>query len=311
MLHRNGEDSAVIKEKPRYVTKLDSSGNFHFRYLSAGTYHLYALEDRSRSRRYFDGKQLFGFANDPVQISSDVLPITLYAFVEEKITTAATSSLSFNRTGGDKTDNEKLKYASSVSAGRQELITDLTIQFQYPLKVFDSTLLHLSTDTTFIPEKNYVVGIDSLNKRITLKTTWKPGTRYNLIIDKEFAEDSLGNKLAKSDTLVFTARKLSDYGSVKINYPNADLSKNPILLFYIGNIETNSIPLTAKSFYQPLFSPGNYELRVLFDENKNGKWDTGEFFVKHKQPELVLLIKDKFTVKENFDNELDLVIPDR
>src|SRR5690606_16958881 len=29
MLHRSGEDSAVAKERPRYYTKLDSSGRFH------------------------------------------------------------------------------------------------------------------------------------------------------------------------------------------------------------------------------------------------------------------------------------------
>ena len=30
MLYQSGEDSALIKEKPRYITKVDGKGNFRF-----------------------------------------------------------------------------------------------------------------------------------------------------------------------------------------------------------------------------------------------------------------------------------------
>jgi hypothetical protein len=45
MLHKNGDDSAVVNEKPRYLTRLDSSGNFRFRNLPSGTFYIYALQD--------------------------------------------------------------------------------------------------------------------------------------------------------------------------------------------------------------------------------------------------------------------------
>src|SRR5215470_8661602 len=38
ILHKNGDDSAVVNEKPRYATHLDSSGNFTFRNLPPGTF---------------------------------------------------------------------------------------------------------------------------------------------------------------------------------------------------------------------------------------------------------------------------------
>ena len=44
----------------------------------------------------------------------------------------------------------------------------------------------------------------------------------------------------------------------------------------------------------------------LFDENKNGIWDAGKFFGKHKQPELVKPIERKITVKANWENEFDI-----
>ena len=45
MLHTNADDSAVVKERPRYITKLDGKGNFIFKNLPPGTFYLYALKD--------------------------------------------------------------------------------------------------------------------------------------------------------------------------------------------------------------------------------------------------------------------------
>ena len=52
-------------------------------------------------------------------------------------------------------------------------------------------------------------------------------------------------------------------------------------------IVVKSFPLSGAELNQSIFLPGDYELRVLYDRNKNGKWDPGQFFGKHIQPELV------------------------
>jgi hypothetical protein len=43
VLHRNLDDSAVVKERPRYIAKLDGKGNFQFRNLAAGTFAVYVV----------------------------------------------------------------------------------------------------------------------------------------------------------------------------------------------------------------------------------------------------------------------------
>src|SRR6188768_1096214 len=109
MLHRSGEDSAVTKENPRYITKLDGKGNFRFQYLPPGTFYLYALKDEGGSRRYF-GKSLFAFADSAVEIKPDAAPVTLYAFEEQK-EQLPSSGISFtggNRPGA-KSDERRLK----------------------------------------------------------------------------------------------------------------------------------------------------------------------------------------------------------
>ena len=310
MLHHNGEDSAVIKENPRYVTTLDSSGNFRFQHLAAGTYYAYALKDDTRSRRYLSEGQLFGFSDEPVYVSPDPIPLTLYAYIEKK-DAGTSSSLSLNRGAVSRQDAGKLKYTTNMGIGLLDITKDLIISFEQPLRNFDSSLLLFSTDSTFIPNKNFTLELDSLHKKITLKTSWLPGTLYNLVINQDFAEDTLGNKLSKTDTLKINTRKLSDYGSLRINFSNTDLSKSPVLFFYLGSLQMGSFPLTSSVFYQPLFLPGDYDLRILFDDNKNGKWDPGEFFEKRKQPEIVRPIKTKLNIRVNMDNEFDLAMPDK
>lgn len=44
-------------------------------------------------------------------------------------------------------------------------------------------------------------------------------------------------------------------------------------------------------------------MRILYDNNKNGVWDTGNFKSK-KQPEVVQLITKPLSVKSNWDNEV-------
>jgi hypothetical protein len=48
---------------------------------------------------------------------------------------------------------------------------------------------------------------------------------------------------------------------------------------------------------------------MLEDANKNGKWDPGEFFGKHLQPEIVRPVSRRITVKPDYDNEFEIEAP--
>ena len=246
MLHKSGEDSAVIKERPRYISKLDGKGNFRFQYLPGGTFYLYALKDDSRSGRYSVG-QLFAFADSAIEIRSNTSPVTLYAFAEEKkAQQGPTVSLSGAIRGpAGRGDERRLRFTTNLSGKIQDLLGNFTLSFEHPLRNLDTSKLQFSTDSTFNPIP-VSWEIDSLKKKLTPKITWKENTLYNLILDKDFAEDTSGRKLLKTDTLSFTTRKQDDYGSVKISFTNIDLSKNPVLQFSQGwNCMIKYIPLNA------------------------------------------------------------------
>lgn len=308
MLHRSADDSAVANEKPRYIAKLDGKGNFRFRYLPTGTFYLYAIKDESGTRRYYSPTQLFAFADSAITIDTDTPPITLFAYAENK-KDQQTPQVSFGGgnkgAAGNKADDRRIKYTTNLSAGTQDLLENFIINFVQPLINLDTLKMQLSTDSAFIP----VTGswqLDTTNKKLTLKTTWKESTVYNLILDQAFAEDSLHHQLLKTDTLHFRTRKLEDYGSVRISFKNLDLAKNPVVQFLQGSRVVKSFPLNSAEFYQNLFFPGEYQLSILYDDNKNGKWDPGEFFGVHKQPELVSPLKDKITIRANWENEFEI-----
>ena len=309
MLHRSGDDSAVVNERPRYIAKLDGKGNFRFRYLPAGTFYLYALKDEGGARRHSE-KNLFAFADSAIEIKPGTSPVTLYAFTEVKDQpTAPVATINFtgNRGGVSRQDDRRLKFTTSLSGTAQDLLAGFNLNFDRPLRNIDTSKLQLSTDSAFnkIPA---AWEIDSANKKLTLKTTWKENTLYNLILDKEFAEDTSGRKLLKTDTISFTTKKQADYGSIKISFVNIDLTKNPVVQFLQNGQVIKTFPLTSSELYEALFNPGDYDLSILFDENKNGKWDPGKFFGGKKQPELVRPLSKKITIRPNWDNEHEITL---
>jgi hypothetical protein len=104
-------------------------------------------------------------------------------------------------------------------------------------------------------------------------------------MEKEFATDTADRQILRTDTLSFTTKQEREYGELRLRLLNLDLTKNPVLQFVQGNDVKYSYPLTSRNFNLRLFQPGDYDLRILFDDNKNGKWDPGEFFENRRQPE--------------------------
>ncbi|MCX6316340.1 MAG: Ig-like domain-containing protein [Bacteroidetes bacterium] len=314
MLHTNGDDSAVIKEKPRYITKVDSKGNFTFKNLPAKKFYVYALKDEGGTRRYLSNKQLFAFADKPVEVASRNDSVLLYVYAAATASTLANVNAPLQNLkpkGPRNNADKRLKFQSSPDNGQQDLLSNFFLSFDLPLRNFDSTKLRLYTDTTFIPVTGYAFTKDSTGKKVTLSmgtAGWKPNTLYQLILDKDFAEDTAGKKLLKTDTLSFKTKKQSDYGTLKIRIRNLDMAKNPVLIFLLNGSMVNAYPLSGPEFNAAVFSPGEYELRILYDRNKNGVWDPGQFFGKHLQPELAKPIERKLNVKPGWGNEFEIAL---
>ena len=316
MLHTSQDDSAVIKEKPRYIARVDKDGNYAFSNLPSGSFALFALKDEGGQRRYLSNSQLFAFADERVTPGISPQPVTLYAYTEKEDTAKTKGNKpatpgTGRPAGGKKNDKEKqdtrLRLETNLSNNELDLLSQLELRFTTPLKKFDSTKAIL-TNEKHEPLSNYRFTTDTSNKKVTLTYNWTENTAYNLIIDKEFAEDTAGNKIPATDTLSFRTKKQSEYGLVRLRLINLDFSKNPVLQFVQSDQVKFAYPMTSKEFNAKLFIPGEYDLRILYDDNKNGVWDAGAFFDKHRQPEKVMPISRKLNVKANWDNIVDITL---
>jgi len=318
MLYNNLDDSSVVKIRPRYITRLDSSGFFHFRWIKPGTYALYAIKDEGGTYRYLSPAQLFAFADSPVVIGGQYAPAVLYAYEESPETKSTTKKSGDTKSDGiskkaekEKEKDKRLQFTTNISGGEFDVLDTLYFSFPNALKSFDSTQIEFTDENfTDIPTGRYHFTRDSTNKKFKFfyLSPWPTDTKYHLILSRDFAEDSAGRKLLKTDSISFHTKKETEYGEVRIRIPNLDLSKNPVLQFVQG--ETVKFSYTFyrnKVFRVQLFLPGDYDLRILYDRNRNGVWDPGQFF-KHIQPETVVPIPKKFTVKANWDNEKDITL---
>ena len=303
LLHNTQDDSAVVKSRPRYVARLNSEGNFTFRNLPADTFAIYVLGDAGITRRYTSKSQLFAFSNTPV-VTPDTGRLTLYAYRETPQqptgNTGTTTTPTQNR--GEK----RLLYSTNLASNQQDLNENLVFTFDRPLRFFDSTKIALSTDSSFTPVDAYTTTLDTTKKILTLQTAWQPDRPYQLLLSQDFAEDTLGRRLLKSDTLAFNTRGFGDYSTLNIRLRNLDTTRNPVLQFIQNGNVTFSAPVKTGVFSQQLFLPGDYDLRLLYDTNGNGKWDPGQFFGTRKQPELVRPIERKLTVKTGTNTNLEI-----
>ena len=161
------------------------------------------------------------------------------------------------------------------------------------------------TDSNFKPIRVYQSKIDQSRKIVTIQTNWIPGATYNYIIQKEAVQDSAGNYLSRTDTLRFSTKNTADYGTVTLRFSNLDFSLNPVIQFSDGETVKYSYPVISSEWTSKLFPPGEYALSILYDNNKNGKWDSGKY-LSGTQPEKVANLNLKLAVKANWDNERDI-----
>lgn len=312
MLHTSADDSAVIKEKPRYIARVDANGNYRFSNLPSDSFSLFALKDEGGQRRYLSGSQLFAFANERVTPSVSPEPITLYAYTEkeeEKGKDGKPAIPKANRPGSNKKAGKQdntLRFETNVGNGELDLLSQLELRFATPLKTFDSGKVILANEKNE-PLSNYRFIRDTSNKKVTLSYTWTPSTPYKLILDSAFAGDTAGN-VAKLDTIAFRTKNENEYGLLRLRLINLDPGKNPVLQFVQGDQVKFSYPMTNREFNARLFTPGEYDLRILYDDNKNGVWDPGAFFENRHQPEKVLPISRKINVKAKWDNIIDITL---
>ena len=180
---------------------------------------------------------------------------------------------------------------------------DCSFAFDEPLEYADSSAIHLSQviDSTLIP-MDFVFRRSDMNiKEYNLFAEWRPGMKYRLTVDSAAFKGMYGGvSEALSRDMQF--RTLEEYAVLYLTIPG--VGDNAIVQL----LSSDKVVMQERSnagrcaFY--FIKPGKYYLRLILDENNNGKWDTG-CFEKGLQPEKVYYYPHSLDLRALFEYTQD------
>jgi len=186
--------------------------------------------------------------------------------------------------------------------------TDLVATSSIPLQSFDQSLIALSEDSVKV--SNFKISRDTGNThKLFIKYPWKQNSQYQLVFNDDALTDIYGDKNKKLATL-FQPDKTENYGQLTVKVSIPDTSKAYVVELLNSERKVVHIdPVTKKTTLNYKNYPiGKYYLRVTYDTNKNGKWDSGN--VKQKQyPENIWQYSKEIVLRSNWDAEETLDIP--
>lgn len=181
----------------------------------------------------------------------------------------------------------------------------LTIKSKTPYKDinWEGITLYHKRDTIFDPME-YTVHKDTIDLKIVrLKAKWQPGEAYKLSVDSASVVDIYEVANDKKEYNV-TTPAMDKYGTL---YIETDSVFDNALLQLVNSkgdvMRQNYVPKNGKVAFRYL-KPSEYMIRILKDENKNGKFDNGSFDEKI-QPEEFIYYMEKVQVRANWDIKVD------
>jgi uncharacterized protein (DUF2141 family) len=192
---------------------------------------------------------------------------------------------------------DSLKIESNQS-GNLDLNSSYFISANTPIIEFDSTKIKMSVKDS-LPH-NFEVVFDSLTNKLDFNFETEPGERYKIDLFPGAITDLFGQT---NDTLNYqlSTKRLEDYGNLKLKLAGA--VEYPVLVQLTD--ESGQTKLEIYSEEKQVFEfnniePAKYFIRVIFDTNKNGKWDTGSF-LKNIQPEKISHYPNEIIVRVNWE----------
>lgn len=171
-----------------------------------------------------------------------------------------------------------------------------------PAVAFDTNAITLYNHKDTIPEQEdfELLHNERAILNYTIKNDWEPGVKYEMIIDSAAIQDIYG-LMNDSINLQFNVKSLDSYGKLFIdivepqdNWLVQILNRKEVVVqqTYIKN-------KSGKIGFRYL-NPGDYLLRIVVDKNRNGQWDSGNYY-ERIQPEELIYYPKKVTVRKNWE----------
>lgn len=203
--------------------------------------------------------------------------------------------------GGGNADARKLQLNSNISGSQFPPGKNLRVNSTIPIKELNKDLVVL------------LRGKDTLKTALTISEN-----RHSILFSNSFQEDSSYTLLLKpgaitdwfgqkSDTLLqkFHVPATSEYGTLKVALNGIPKGNYVLqLLNEKGNLIQDTLIDGQSTIAFHYISSGNFLLKLISDENKNGKWDTGNY-LQHQQPEIVRYYTKPIRMRTGWDMDVE------
>ena len=196
---------------------------------------------------------------------------------------------------------EQFNWQTNIS-GKMELNGSIRLTAPEPIATFDSTriTLYLSEDTLKTPLNFTFSKNKKAYRTYTISYDWEPQTKYTLHIDSAACTNLYGIT-SREFSKGFETREEDYYGSLNFEFSNVPGS---MIVQVLKNNDDEEVLRQQRfdsdgSVVFNFLPPEKYKVKVIFDDNGNGKWDTGSYQDK-LQPERVSYINEVIKLRSNW-----------
>lgn len=201
---------------------------------------------------------------------------------------------------------QQFTWLTSLSSSTIELNENLGLFTPEPVSFFDSTQmrLFLTDDTLKTPLIFQIQKDTAIWRRYNLSYKWEPDENYTLEIDSAACVNIFGIT-SKAFSKKISAREEDYYGSLNMVLSGVEM---PMIIQLVQNnddekvIFENTIDKDGSVMFDYL-APGKLKIKVIYDENGNGKWDNGSY-QDRIQPERIAYVNQVHKVRSNWDEEV-------
>ncbi len=201
---------------------------------------------------------------------------------------------------------EKISLSPGVSTSQpQDINRPLSIEIQHPVFSTDQSRISLSReeDTLKIPVPYSLIKDSTRMRRYFMEVDWESEIQYFLDIYPGAFTD-IYELTHDTVSIPFKTRAMEFYGRILLNLTGVDGPKIIQLLDKDDNIVRVSNVGENGLIEFPFLAPVGFTLKLIHDDNGNGKWDTGSY-LEGIQPERVSFHPGTISIRSNFDMEIN------
>lgn len=174
---------------------------------------------------------------------------------------------------------------SEVKTDRNKLKADFKLKANTPISKFEKDSIRMMNKDS-IPV-NFELEIDTIYNHLVFKFEKEESESYKIDLLPGAITDFFDTQ---NDSLNYSykTKSLEDFANLELTISNVD--EFPIIVELVdekGKVESSVYETEKNTVNFNLIRPGVYFIRLIYDLNANGKWDTGNF-LKDQKAEPVL-----------------------